>query len=117
MGGDAHVSNVNLPNTGQMPQLPEGTIVETNARFDSQGVTVTGGGTLPEALAVHICEHSSRQSALVRAVLDGESAALFGLLADDPLLAHLPESQAREMFNRMVAATAHVLPDNLKGAA
>ncbi|SNT30833.1 alpha-galactosidase [Tropicimonas sediminicola] len=117
MGGEAHVSNVNLPNIGQMPDLPEGSIVETNAVFTQGGVAPVCAGRLPAALGTLVRDHALRQAALLRAVLDADSAALFPLFRSDPLVAPMPEQAAREMFAQMLAATSHVLPDDLKGAA
>lgn len=116
-GGGAHVSNVNLPNIGQMPDLPDGAIVETNAVFTRAGIEPVAAGRLPADLAPLVRDHADRQGALLRAVLDGDIAALFPLFRSDPLVAQLPERDAREMFGQMLAATAHVLPDSLKGAA
>ncbi|NDR55728.1 family 4 glycosyl hydrolase [Aliiruegeria sabulilitoris] len=117
MGGEMHIGNVNLPNRGQMADLPEGTIVETNAVFSRRGVEPLCAGHLPKALAALVREHASRQDALLRAVLECDHAALFPLFREDPLVAPLPDSAARAMFAQMLAATAHVLPDEMKGAA
>lgn len=117
MGGDSFVSNVNLPNSGQLGGLPEGTIVETNARFDATGITPLFAGRLPAALEQVVGDHAARQTALLHAVLDDDPEALFPLFWSDPLVRHLPDDQAREMFDQMIAATARLLPDAIKGAA
>lgn len=117
MGGGAHVSNVNLPNRGQLAGLPEGTIVETNARFSGLGITPLLAGGLPPALHAVMADHAQRQSALLSAVMAGDPAPLFELFHSDPLCAHLPQSEARRMFSEMLTATAAWLPDPLKGAA
>ena len=116
-GGAAFVSNVNLPNRGQIANLPDGAVVETNALFSGLGVQAVEAGRLPEPLAGIVADHAARQTALLDAVMAGDAAALFPLFHADPLVAHLSEDRARALFAEMVAATAAWLPDNLRGAA
>jgi len=117
MGGGAHLSNVNLPNTGQVENLPIGAVVETNALFSGLGVQAVHAGRMPDALAAITADHAERQSALLQAVLAGEAGALFPLFHADPLVAPLEEAKARAMFSEMVSATAAWLPETLRGAA
>lgn len=117
MGGTSHLSNVNLPNAGQVANLPEGAIVETNALFSGLGVQPVLAGRLPDDLAVIVADHATRQSDLLDAVLNNAPAALFPLFRTDPLVAPLPEDKARAMFQEMVQATQAWLPETLRGAA
>lgn len=107
------VSNVNLPNRGQMDGLPMGTIVETNALFSSLGVTPLVAGRLPEALHDIVADHAARQTSLLAAVLEERWDDLFDLFRTDPLVAPLQPDVARQMFNEMVQATSHHLPQDL----
>ena len=117
IGGDPFVSNVNLPNTGQIGWLPEDTIVETNATFGPDGISPLPGGRLGAPLEAIISGHATRQSALVRAVLTGDREALFPLFYQDPLVNCLAQDKAAKMYAEMVAATAKVVPLQLQGAA
>ncbi len=117
MGLGDFVSNVNLPNRGQMDGLPLGTIVETNALFSSLGVTPLVAGRLPDALLAIVAGHAARQTALLDAVMAGDWGALFDLYRADPLVAPLAEADARAMFAEMIRATARHLPDNLQREA
>lgn len=117
MSGTIHVSNVNRPNHGQIPNLPEGAIVETNAVFSGLGITPVTAGPVPAPLQPIIADHAERQTALRRAALEGQRDVLFPLFLSDPLVRDLAEPRAREMFDEMLAATAHLLPDSLRGAA
>ena len=117
MGGAPHVSNVNLPNRGQIANLPEGAVVETNARFTQDGIAALTAGAIPDPLAAIIADHAARQLALVDALLAGDYGALFPLFAGDPLVRHLPETTARQMFAEMLRATARWLPDALVAEA
>ena len=116
-GEGAFVSNVNLPNRGQMQGLPEGAIVETNAVFSGLGVTPVVAGALPEALNTQVADHATRQSALLDAVLKGDVTTLADLFHSDPLVADLSRDRANALFSEMVGATREWLPENLKGVA
>ena len=107
------VTNVNLPNHGQMAGFLADAIVETNARFSSAGITPLLAGRLPAAVDLMVSEHARRQSATVEAVLDGRRDDIFALLITDPQVAPLGPDRARVMFDEMTAATAHCLPRNL----
>lgn len=117
VGGTPFKSNVNLPNSGQHEGLPLGAIVETNARFGLHGISADDAGRLPAALEEIVLDHAERQSALVSAVLGGEGDALFPLFRTDPLVRTLGEEAARRMYNEMIAATAKLVPEPLRGAA
>jgi galacturan 1,4-alpha-galacturonidase len=117
MGGAEHVSNVNLPNRGQIANLPEGVVVEANARFGPDGIAPVHAGPIPEPLVAIVADHAARQKALVDALLAGDHAALFPLFASDPLVRPLREAEARAMFGEMLAATARWLPDALVAEA
>lgn len=113
LGGPEHVSNVNLPNKGQLAGFAEGTIVETNARFSALGIQPIVAGCLPPALELLVKPHAERQSALVDAVLSDEADALLPLFVSDPLVAALPQDKATRLFREMVTATQHRLPETL----
>jgi galacturan 1,4-alpha-galacturonidase len=117
MGAAPHVSNVNLPNRGQIAGLPQGTVVETNARFTQDGIEAIPAGAIPGPLAGIVADHAARQRALVDAVVGDDYGALFPLFASDPLVRPLPEAKARAMFAEMLQATARWLPDALVAEA
>lgn len=117
LGGEFFLSNVNLPNKGQLTGIPEGTIVETNALFSGNGVKPVYGGELPRELFDIVEDHALRQNALLTAVLAGEYTTLRDLFCTDPLVRSLPTTTAQKLFDEMVASTAHLLPTELRGAA
>jgi alpha-galactosidase len=117
MGSGPFVSNVNLPNSGQLDGLPNGALVETNATFDQSGITPLPAGRLPEALEEIVIDHAQRQTSLVKAVLSDDRDALFPLFRTEPLVRHLPEDDASKMYAEMLEATAKLVPDTLRGAA
>lgn len=113
LGGAEHISNINLPNQGQISGLPEGAIVETNARFSGLGIQPVVAGRLPEALELVVRPHAARQTALLDAVIAGNAAALPALFISDPLVQPLGPDRATAMFREMVVATRHCLPEEL----
>ena len=113
MGQGTYISNVNLPNRGQMYGLPLGAIVETNATFSGLGVTPMIAGALPADLNAIVADHVNRQNALLQAVADKNYAALFNLFRTDPLVAPLDDARARALYRDMVTATAAYLPQEL----
>ncbi|MGH1415385.1 MAG: alpha-galactosidase [Pelagimonas sp.] len=117
MHGTPFISNVNLPNTGQVDGLPLGAIVETNAAFSGLGVKPVFAGRLPNSLLSVVSDHANRQTNLLSATLQEDRSALFDLFQSDPLVAPLPTKEAQNMFDQMLFATASWLPETLVGAA
>ncbi|KJZ21225.1 family 4 glycosyl hydrolase [Loktanella sp. S4079] len=113
MGLGTYISNVNLPNKGQMIGLPENAIVETNAVFSGMGITPMVAGKLPEELHKIVADHVGRQTALLDAVTSSDFDVLFDLFRSDPLVAPLDDSRARALYRDMVTATAAHLPKEL----
>lgn len=117
MGGGSFISNVNLPNRGQLSGLPDGAIVETNAVFRDSGIDPLCAGKLPDHLLKIVAHHSARQSALVDAVLNHNADELFDIFRNDPLVAQLSDREARSMIAQLIEATVDYIPVELRGAA
>jgi alpha-galactosidase len=99
------VTNINLPNNGQMPGFPEGAIVETNA-FLSRGSVqplITNGQ--PNPLASLTIQHILNQEGVIRAAIDRDLEAAFRIFLNDPQLRALSPAQARELFKEMTGKT------------
>ena len=79
----AEFASLNLPNAGQVPQLPPGVYVETPAVADAAGVRPTRVD-LPEAAAAMCRRAAETHGHLVRAVMRGEPAAVCLALESDP---------------------------------
>ena len=116
-GGEPHVSNVNLPNRGQIAGLPLGAIVESNARFSGLGIQPLFAGRLPAGVELLVRPHAERQAALLAAVLSERWDDLFELFVSDPLVAPIGPDRALRMFREMVAATAQFLPETALGVS
>ncbi|MFK7854899.1 MAG: alpha-glucosidase/alpha-galactosidase [Granulosicoccus sp.] len=117
MGGQSFTSNVNLPNTGQIKNLPLDSIVESNAMFSSAGIIPADAGALPEDLSLLVKDHAMRQTDFLSAVVNEDSEALLPLFSGDPLVQELSPSQAEKLWGEMHAATKHCLPPSLHRVA
>ncbi len=103
------VTNCNRPNVGQMPDLPEGAVVETNARFSRDSVQPLAAGHLPAGALSLVAPHVRNQELMVQAALARDVDLAFQAVFSDPLTG-LPIDLAWAMFREMLAATGDHLP-------
>jgi alpha-galactosidase len=91
-GNHYHLA-VNLPNTGQISNLPDGAIVETPGIVSGAGVQAVNVGPLPEPIA-ELCR---RELAVVRlsvdAAVQGDRQAALQCLLLDPVITDLEIAQ------------------------
>jgi alpha-galactosidase len=104
------VTNVNLPNRGQMPGFPPDAVVETNAFFsrDSVQPLVTAG--LPNPLRNLTLQHVENQEGIIDAALDRDLKKAFRVFLNDPQVRTISREDARELFGYMTSKT---LPSSL----
>ncbi|MBE6592141.1 MAG: alpha-glucosidase/alpha-galactosidase [Ruminococcaceae bacterium] len=102
------VTNVNVPNVGQIPNLPLGAVVESNARFCSGSVTPVMAGNIPTAILPLIGRACAQQEALNTAIANRDLEAIFNVFVNDPLVT-CSESDARKLFNKMCENTKKYL--------
>jgi alpha-galactosidase/6-phospho-beta-glucosidase family protein len=103
------VTNVNLPNRGQMGGIPEGSVVETNAIFGRDSVKPIVSGQLPTEVHNLVQRHVWNQETTLQAALHRDKEKAFRAFVNDPLV-NIPPEQARELFNRMLENTKAYLP-------
>ena len=80
------VTNVNIPNYGQIPNLPIGAVVETNARFTADTLTPVFAGELPIEIYPLITRIVAEQELIVRAALERDLELAFIAFMNDPLI-------------------------------
>jgi len=102
-------TNVNTENLGQIPNLPTGAVVETNARFSRDSVRPVVAGTLSEGVLNLVAPHVNNQEMIVEAAISRDKDLAFQAIFSDPLT-HLPIDKAWEMFSAMLEATKDYLP-------
>jgi len=104
------ITNVNLPNRGQIPNLPLGAVVETNAVFRAGELVPVLAGNIPEAIYPMISRVCAEQEALSTAIAERDLEKIFNAFASDPLVTCGMED-ARKMFDEMVQNTKKYLTD------
>lgn len=102
------ITNVNLPNYGQIPNLPLSAVVETNATFTSDAVTPVFAGKIPERIYNLIAPIVGEQQMITKAAIEGDFDLAFQAFTSDRLV-RLPLDQAKKLFDEMVENTKKYL--------
>lgn len=105
MGRKKLVSNVNLPNRGQMPEFPLGAIVETNAVFFQNSVSPVVSKALPEAVKAMVLTHIHNVEELYQGIKTRNLQQIFRAFLHQPLCANLRVEEAEALFQKMIAGT------------
>ncbi len=108
--GKDFIDVVNLPNTGQISNLPKGSVVETLGIVNANGFSPINAGELPEPLKNMVLPHAVNQSIIVEAALEGNLEKAYWALYNDPLCSHLDFPKIREMGKRLLEANKEYLP-------
>ncbi len=98
------VTNVNIPNMGQIPNLPLGAVVETNAVFRANSVTPVMAGAIPASIYPMVARICGEQEVLSDAIARRDVEAIFNAFANDPLVTCSRED-ARKLFSEMMENT------------
>lgn len=110
MGYGDLLTNVNIINKGQIPNLPLGAIVETNAIFTSGTVTPTFAGEIPKEIHPLISRICANQQIITEAAMNRDLNLAFTAFINDPLV-RLPLDKAKELYVRMLNNTSDYLCD------
>jgi alpha-galactosidase/6-phospho-beta-glucosidase family protein len=105
------VTNVNIPNIGQIEGLPPGAVVETNALFSRDSVRPVYAGRLPGDVQSLVMRHVLNQENLLRASFAGDRRLALNAFAGDPLLSGLDIAQIEALFGEMTRNTKAYLPE------
>ena len=107
------VTNVNLPNRGQIPNLPLGAVVETNAYFTSGSVVPMFAGEMPGPILGLTERIVANQQMLVEAVMKRDLDLAFEAFINDPQNT-LDMPTSRKLFDEMLDNTkAYLKPYGL----
>jgi len=104
------VTNVNIPNYGQIPNLPLGAVVETNAVFRDDTVTPVFAGPIPMSIYSQITRALAEQEMVVEAAMERNLEKAYAAFRNDPLV-NIPDSDARKLFDEMVENTKDYLSE------
>jgi alpha-galactosidase len=117
-GGDAVVTNVNLPNAGQVTDLETDTVVETNALVSDGAVRPLAAGGFPRPVRSLLADHVATIEQVIDASRTGDLDAAFRGFLTDPQVRTLDPDDARELFGALVSAEEEHLNEwDLEGAS
>ena len=99
---------VNLPNTGQIDNLPRGAVVETLAEITSAGAQPLTVGRCPRACSSTLQPHVANQELIAQAALEGDRRLALQAMVNDPLVGNL--ETARHLLDELLSVHAAYLP-------
>lgn len=110
------VSNVNIPNTnGQISNLPNTAVVETNAVFERNSIKPVVSGSLPDGIRDLILPHVEGHEMILEAAISCDFELALKAFTEDPLVkGKLSEEDARELLTAMIRNTIKYLPEGFK---
>ena len=97
-------TNVNIPNYGQIPNLPLGVVVETNASFRTNSLKAVMAGEIPQNIYPLIARIVGEQEIVAEAGRTRDLDLAFNAFANDPLV-RLDITKAKVLFNKMIDNT------------
>jgi alpha-galactosidase len=103
------VTNVNMENVGQIPNVPLHAVVETNALFGQSNIQPMSAGALPAGIAPLINRHVANQEMIIEAALANDMDLAFQAFFSDPTN-NLPIDAAWDLFNQMLQANREMMP-------
>ena len=102
------VTNVNIPNAGQIQNLPLGAVVETNAVFASNSLTPVFAGPVPKEIYPMVSRVCAEQELVSEGIAERDLDKIFTAFANDPLVTCGLED-ARKLFDAMCENTKKYL--------
>lgn len=96
---------MNLPNVGQMPQLPLGSIVETNCIFSNDQVKPVVSKPLPIAAANLVHRNCLNIDLTYEGIRERNLDKIFAAFLNQPLCSSLTMEDCRELFREMCLNT------------
>ena len=104
------VTNVNLPNVGQIPNVPLGVIVETNAVFSADTVKPQASGEIPANVMSIMYPAIANQQVILQAAAEHSFDKALTAVMTDNLSLGISPAQAEEMLKVMLKNTKAYLP-------
>ena len=109
LGLTTKVSNVNLINEGQMPQIKNGAVVETNAIFTNDNVRPIITKPLPKNVISLVERCSNNIETLYEGIKNRDFNEIFASFANQPLCSNLSLDDAVGLFKEMCFKTEEYL--------
>ncbi len=111
LGHKQVISNVNLPNTGQCPQLPMGSIIETNCIFTNNQVKPVVSKPLPLAVLHMVYKAANNIDTLYEGIKQRDFEKIFACFMNQALCSTLTLEEGRSLFKEMIKNTRTYLED------
>ena len=105
------VSNVNVPNCGQIENLPHGVVVETNALFGYDRIEPVHTGQIPQSILQLIIRHVGNQENALKAALTCDRTLGLAAFMNDPQMASVSPEDGEALFNDMLKNQRPWLPE------
>ncbi len=103
------ITNVNMPNYGQIPNLPIGHVVETNALFRRNDVKPIYSGEMPELPVEMTRPHVLNHQRLLKAFDQRDLTYALEAMYRDVSLRHLSKEEIKAMFIFVIERINHYL--------
>ena len=104
------VSNVNIPNRGQVENLPKDAVVETNALFRHNEIAPVFAGALPRGIDALVLRQVLGQENTVMAAMACDYDLGLATFLNDPQLSFVAPQDGERMFREMLQNTKEYLP-------
>jgi alpha-galactosidase len=108
--GEEHTLPMNLPNRGQVQNLPHDVVVECIGLTGADGVRPRDTAHVGSVLGEYLRQITTSQELTVDAALTGSRTRVFEAMLTDQLAGRLPYEQVVSMTDELLAATAQWLP-------
>lgn len=109
LGIEPYITNVNIPNTGQITNLPLGAVVETNAYFSHNSVVPLQAGDMQWDVQILVNRVIHNQETIIKAVFNKDKELGFTAFLNDPQMV-IGCDDARTLYEKMIAKTKKYIP-------
>jgi len=107
--GEEFITNVNVPNLGQLEGAPMDSIVESNTVFGHDSLRPVFSGAQPLPLQALTNRHILNQEGIIDATLKGDLNYAYQVFTNEPSLGGLTSVQVKDLFETMVNNTKDYL--------
>jgi alpha-galactosidase/6-phospho-beta-glucosidase family protein len=101
---------INIPNEGQVANLPEGAMVESMCSVDGAGVHAGPPVTVPGVLGGYVQRVCASQEMSVEAAVEGDRNKVLEAMLLDPFASRIDYDELVQMTGEMLDATSEWLP-------
>ncbi len=109
LGLDTLVTNINMPNRGQISNLPYGAVVESNAVFRAGSLAPVMSGAVPDSIYALVSRAARENEATLDAAFSLDLSYAYEKFAELNMLKSLKEEEKKELFETMCKGTEKYL--------